>query len=144
MESGWGCWCLANTYLVRLLKTHLLNVPQTPKNSPRRNRDKCIFTHRCGIYSLEMTLKSKLDAGLIVLSFVGHMAGVSLPVSLAGLRISPLPLPSVWALFSARPLSLGGWGELGALPRESCGLASGLDKHRAGPPRLLDHPEVNG
>lgn len=87
-----------------------------------RNRSKYIFTDRCGIYSLEMTLKSKLDAGLIVLPFVGHMAGVSLPVSLAGFEdpaLCPFLLCGHCSL-----LSLSAWGLGGAwepFPRESCG-----------------------
>ena len=87
-----------------------------------RNRSKYIFTDRCGIYSLEMTLKSKLDAGLIVLPFVGHMAGVSLPVSLAGFEdpaLCPFLLCGHCSLLSFSAWGLGGAWE--PFPRESCG-----------------------
>ena len=91
------------------------------------------------------SLKSKLDAILIVLPFVGHMAGVSLSVSLAGFEdpaLCPFLLRGHCSLLS---LSARRRGEHGSpSPKKAADWPQGLDKHRAGLPPLLDHLEVSG
>lgn len=111
-----GVLLSGKTYSVGLLMTRLLNV------HPDSQEFSCVIAINTFLLtdvvlqSGNGPLRSKPDAVLIVLPFVAHVAGVSLPASLAGFEdpaLCPFLLRGYCSLLS---LSAGGGGSMGALP----------------------------